>query len=350
MEANSQSAFQSTQPPTIFYQSLTKQSEAGGVRSGPRQDRWAQLLVHSWMLLESNRCSFDWCACTTLSCTLQLSVCKVSKEHLLWCDSRAEWIQVMTFQVREENFDRGELEVVWTKIHQWHFQLCKFASYILTSMVRCVVKHDHCVLSPTRLLCIQMLNQLDDEEQEGVSIILAFVDCKVKFAKTANASNDIEWVRPLCQRCFVLHSFDQPTSLAMLRDWDDAFINVDDPVISLCIPDVLSSCILTLHQRINWVVELRHRSQLAIGDVQLLGKVPMHHCCRHLESHLILQDALQVVDLDWHLCVEQLILDAIACAFMKFHMPWLRFVSSNLLLRIFADASMNSLHLLVRDA
>jgi hypothetical protein len=37
-----------------------------------------------------------------------------------------------------------------------------------------------------------MLNQLDDEEQEGVSIILAFVDCKVKFAKTANASNDIE--------------------------------------------------------------------------------------------------------------------------------------------------------------
>lgn len=98
----------------------------------------------------------------------------------------------MTFQVREEHLDRSELEVVWAKVHQWHFQRCKFVSYILTSMVGCVVKHDHCVLPPARLLSIQMLNQLDDEEQEGVGIILASVDCKVKFAKTADASNDIE--------------------------------------------------------------------------------------------------------------------------------------------------------------
>ena len=98
----------------------------------------------------------------------------------------------MTFQVGEENLDRSELEVVWTKIHQWHFQLCKFASYKMTSMVGCVVKHDNCVFSPTGLLSIQMFNQLDDEEQEGVGIIFASVDCKVMLTKTADASNDIQ--------------------------------------------------------------------------------------------------------------------------------------------------------------
>ena len=59
-------------------------------------------------------------------------------------------------------------------------------------MVGCVVKHDNCVLSQTGLLSIQMFNQLDDEEQEGVGIIFASVDCKVMLTKTANASNDIQ--------------------------------------------------------------------------------------------------------------------------------------------------------------
>ena len=72
------------------------------------------------------------------------------------------------------------------------FNYVSLVLMVLTSMVGCVVTHDHCAFSPTGLLSIQMLNQLDDEEQEGVGIILASVDCKVMLAKTADASNDIE--------------------------------------------------------------------------------------------------------------------------------------------------------------
>lgn len=76
----------------------------------------------------------------------------------------------------------------------------------------------------------------------------------------------------------------------------------------------------------------------------------MHHRCRHLESHLLLQDALQVCDLNWDLSVEQLVLDAIAGTLMKLHMPSSGLARGDLLLRILGDARMKSLHLIVRDS
>lgn len=75
----------------------------------------------------------------------------------------------------------------------------------------------------------------------------------------------------------------------------------------------------------------------------------MHHCCRNFKSHLTLKYALQVLDLDGHLGIQQQVFDSIACAFMKLYMSALSLAKVILILRILNEMLAKSQRLLVRD-
>jgi hypothetical protein len=101
-----------------------------------------------------------------------------------------------------------------------------------------------------------MLNQLDHEEQEGVRIVLASIDCEVEITHIADTSYDIKLAWSLSHCGFVLDALNQPASLTMLCNGDDTLIHIYDSVIVLNILDVVSSCILPLQKRVKIVIQL----------------------------------------------------------------------------------------------
>ena len=145
--------------------------------------------------------------------------------------------------------------MIRAQIQQRHLHLSELASHITTSMVWSIVKHDDGIIPPASALLIQVTEQLSHKQEEGISIVLASIDSKVEITPVANGSYDIELAWPLSQSGFVLHTFDQPTSLTMLSDSDDALIDIDDPSIVLNILDVVRCSILPLHLRVAVIVK-----------------------------------------------------------------------------------------------
>jgi hypothetical protein len=97
----------------------------------------------------------------------------------------------MTLQVGEEDFDRCQLKVIRSKVHERHLELHHPICYLLTSMVGCIVKHNHCIGPPIRLLRVEMFSQLDDKEYEGMGIVLTSIDCEVQVTHVTDCSNDV---------------------------------------------------------------------------------------------------------------------------------------------------------------
>lgn len=193
-------------------------------------------------------------------------------------------------------------------------------------MVWSIVKQDDGILSPASALLIQVSEQLSDKKEEGVSIVLASIDREEKFTPVANGSYDIELAWPLCHCSFVLHTFDQPTSLTMFSDSNDALIDIDDSSIVLNILDVVRCSILPLQLRVEIVVECWDWPQLSIRNIQLLFHVPPYHCRRNIELCVFLDDCNYIRDLNGHLRIDKKFLNSLSSSLMKFAKSFLRLI------------------------
>ena len=64
-------------------------------------------------------------------------------------------------------------------------------------MVTCIIYQDDCVTSPSAIDLVQMFTELDNEQQEGITIVLTFVYSIVELTMVADSSNDTKLTRPL---------------------------------------------------------------------------------------------------------------------------------------------------------
>lgn len=79
--------------------------------------------------------------------------------------------------------------MIRSEVHEWDLKIRQFTLNEKTSVVRSIVKHDDRVISPVSIFGIQVLTKLHHEKQEGVCIVLPFVDCEEKFTKVTDARN-----------------------------------------------------------------------------------------------------------------------------------------------------------------
>ena len=62
---------------------------------------------------------------------------------------------------------------------------------------------------------MHVLTQLDDEKNECIAISKTLVHSIEEITKVADACNDVEMIWSIGQCRYVLHTFDEPSSLAM---------------------------------------------------------------------------------------------------------------------------------------
>jgi len=82
-------------------------------------------------------------------------------------------------------------------------------------MVRCIIKKYDSIPPPLLVNLMHVLAQLDDEKQKCIAISKPFINCIEEIAKIADACNQVEMVWSIGQCRHVLHTFDEPSSLAM---------------------------------------------------------------------------------------------------------------------------------------
>jgi hypothetical protein len=100
-------------------------------------------------------------------------------------------------------------------------------------MVTSIINNDNSFSPPIPIDGVEMLNHLHNEQQEGITVILTFIDRIEHIALIAYPSNDTKLTRSPWQSCLVLDAFSKPTSLSVLSQGNNAFINVDDLLLAL---------------------------------------------------------------------------------------------------------------------
>lgn len=174
----------------------------------------------------------------------------------------------MALDEREEDLGRGHLELVGSEVHQWHPHLVQLAPHLSSTMVGGIVKEDHCLPPPLLIDGVQVLAQLDHEQEEGIAGGEAFVHSVEEVAQVADGSYQVEALWLAGQGGDVLHTSDQPPSLAMLVQGEDTLIHVDDSPPLIQELDVASSSILPLEEGIEVVIVELHWAYLPVRHIE----------------------------------------------------------------------------------
>jgi len=84
-----------------------------------------------------------------------------------------EWVQFLLFHIVEYHLYRCNSKLVRAQKHQWDFKINDQFLSCITSVVLCIVDHDHCVPSPVNILTIQEFNHLDNEPSKRITVSFA---------------------------------------------------------------------------------------------------------------------------------------------------------------------------------
>ena len=95
-------------------------------------------------------------------------------------------------------------------------------------MIRCIINHQYCVISPVRLSPIQVLYKFDQEEQKGLTVILTFVDGEEQITKITDTSYDTDLGEPLICDVQGLLTISRPSHPTTVSPTYQTFIYVND--------------------------------------------------------------------------------------------------------------------------
>ena len=132
-----------------------------------------------------------------------------------------------------------------------------------------------------------------------------------------DSSNDIYVIKSLSSSWFVLHTFDEPSSLDRVREIDHTFIDVEDSSLRVHQLNILWSSILSLQLRVRTVVKMRDWSQLSVWNINFTSQVSSDHWLTQVEMHLFHYDLFYVWNLDRFVGLLYKIFDFITSSFMQ---------------------------------
>jgi hypothetical protein len=99
---------------------------------------------------------------------------------------------LLLFHIVKYHLHRCDSKLVRTQEHQWDFHINDQFLSCLTSVVLCIVDHDHCVTSPVNILTIQELNHLDNEPSKRVTVSFAEVHSVEDFTSARQTTDKID--------------------------------------------------------------------------------------------------------------------------------------------------------------
>ena len=101
--------------------------------------------------------------------------------------------------------------MVWTQKHNRHSLLLVPIDIGLTSVISSIVKQQDSIISPIRIYLVHMVNQLQHEEIQSVTIGLAIVDCIVELTIATYTKDDVDPSQSTTPSLLVLSPGKPPT-------------------------------------------------------------------------------------------------------------------------------------------
>jgi hypothetical protein len=127
-----------------------------------------------------------------------------------------------------------------------------------------IVYHNYCARSPLPINAVQVIAQFDQEQHEGIAVVLPTVDGEHELTITAHCSYDTESSQSLHSSSHVsLPSF-APSSLSFIRLIENAFIYIDDSLTFRQKFDVVGCCHLPLQFSLLLIMSRTDRLHLPI--------------------------------------------------------------------------------------
>ena len=121
-------------------------------------------------------------------------------------------------------------------------------------MVGSIIYHDYCTRSPLPINAVEVIAQFDQEQHEGITVVLSTVDSEHKLAVATHRSYNTESSQPLHSSSHVpLPSF-APPPLSFISLIKNTFVNVDNNLTFRHELDVISCCHLPLQLSLLLIV------------------------------------------------------------------------------------------------
>ena len=154
-----------------------------------------------------------------------------------------------------------------------HLLFFREPEYLSCCVVASAVPHDDGVGPPVFVFVVQGLDELHEEELEGVPIRISLQQTSVDLATAVEGDDEGDPRRHLLDGEAVAEALPLPTPAAVVARVDPALVDVDDPLLRLQELQELEGTLLSLHQTAFRVPVDGELDDLGVAEVEEL----VHH-------------------------------------------------------------------------
>ena len=174
----------------------------------------------------------------------------------------------------EGHFDWSHSELVRSEVGKWYVEYSHLFCKSETSVVRSIVHKDDSVVSPVSIVSVEHFDELEHEEEDGLSSVGTSVGCVEDISIRRNSNNERHLRHPIC-RCFnSSHSLLLPAIGSTVSCVQDSLINVDHHLLVLVKSlHEKDSCVLSqsfasvsIHVHSHFVHSAERHLQLVLED------------------------------------------------------------------------------------
>jgi hypothetical protein len=146
-----------------------------------------------------------------------------------------------------------------------------------------VVNHEDSILSPVGIGFIQVIAELNQEQHEGVAIVLSTVDSVHEPAITTYRCYHTQRSESLHCGHHIPLACKAPTMLSLIRLVKNTFINVDDDFALSHVLDIVSCSKLPLELSLLLIVSIINWLHFLVGETQLKLEIAIDHRLAHVK-------------------------------------------------------------------
>lgn len=106
-------------------------------------------------------------------------------------------VQISVLDKGKHQLSWGKPILVWPQEHDWQLERLIPLHHHSTPMVRSIVYHDNCALSPIRIFLLKVLCHSHQEEKESVTIVSAMIDGEIELTPVAYCCYHVQTVDAL---------------------------------------------------------------------------------------------------------------------------------------------------------
>lgn len=175
----------------------------------------------------------------------------------------------MLLHIVKYHLHRRNSELVRTQKHERNIKLIDKLLRCLTSVILGIVNHEYCIFSPTYILTFQMFNYLNHEQPERIAIGLTQVNSVTNLSSAGQSAYKINPFKSYIVSDLISLIFLYPTSITMISELYDTFINIDDSNTRIKQLNVFRSSILSLKFSIEMIMYSLDRANNFICSIEL---------------------------------------------------------------------------------